>query len=286
MNPLIVIIGPTAVGKTEISLQLAERLNGEIVSADSRLFYRGMDIGTAKPSKEDQTRIKHHLIDIAEPDQIWSLAKFQRGAYAAIDDILSRGKNPFMVGGTGQYVWAVVDGWEIPAVKPDYQLRNALQDWADQIGAEGLHDRLSYLDSEAARRIEPQNIRRSIRALEVIFLTGKRFSGQTSRSESPYRVKLMGINLPRKILYERIDSRIQVMFEKGLVTEVESLLTQGYSPELPPLSAIGYRHVIENLQGKISKEEAIAQIKRQTRQFVRRQANWFKTTDPRITWFA
>jgi len=283
--PLIVIIGPTAVGKTEISLQLAERLAGEIVSADSRLFYRGMDIGTAKPSKEERARVPHHLIDVADPDQTWSLAMFQREAHRMIADIQTRGRLPFLVGGTGQYVRAVIDEWEIPEAAPDLRVRQTLESWALEVGPDGLHQRLSVLDPTAAERIDPRNMRRTIRALEVILLTGKLFSAQKSRGLSRYRLLQLGLTRPRTELYARIDTRIQAMLDVGFMDEVQGLLTAGYSPDLPSLSAIGYRQMIEHLQGKINLEEAVMLMKRNTRQFVRRQANWFKLDDPAIDWF-
>jgi tRNA dimethylallyltransferase len=284
-KPLIVIVGPTAVGKTEISIELAERFRGEIVSADSRLFYRGIDIGTAKPSQDDRDRIIHHLIDVTEPDQVWSLGKFHKVAYEIVDNILARGKLPFLVGGTGQYIWSVIEGWDIPEVKPDSRLRVALQNWAGEIGARGLHDRLAILDPKAAERIDLQNIRRSIRALEVIFRTGNRFSSQRRLSGSPYRTYVLGISRPRGELYARVDARIQGMMDAGLVDEVRNLLANGYPSDLPAFSAIGYRQVIDFIKGLITLDEATILMKRQTRQFIRRQANWFKLDDPRITWF-
>lgn len=282
---MIVILGPTAVGKTEISIQLAERLEAEILSADSRLLYRGMDIGTAKPTPAERTRARHHLIDVADPDEVWSLAKFQRAAYAAIDEIHARKKVPILIGGTGQYIRAVVEGWDIPEVKPDPRLRKALQNWGAELGSQGLYDRLATLDPQAAARMEPQNQRRSIRALEVIFRSGRLFSAQKQRSGTPYQTLLLGINRPRPALYARIDARIQAMLEAGLVAEVEALFEKGYSPDLSPLSAIGYRQISDYIQEKISLDEAVMLIKRQTRQFVRRQVNWFKLADPDITWF-
>jgi len=284
--PLVVILGPTAVGKTENAIQLAERLDGEIVSADSRLFYRGMDIGTAKPSQADRERIPHHLIDGAEPDQVWSLAVFQRHARQVISDIHSRKRLPILVGGTGQYIRAVIEEWVIPPVKPDFKLRNVLEHWGVELGAEGLHARLSVLDPESARHIDPRNVRRTIRALEVILRTGVKFSLQKKQGTSPYRLLILGLTRPRQELYERIDNRIHAMIKNNLINEVQALLDQGYSPDLPPLSAIGYREIIAYLQGKISLDEAIAQMKHGTRIFVRRQANWFKMDDPEIHWFS
>ncbi len=284
-RPLIVIVGPTAVGKTAISLQLAENLGGEIVSADSRLFYRGMDIGTAKPTPAELARAPHHLIDVATPDQDWSLATFQGAAYRAIDEIHARGRLPIMVGGTGQYVQAVLEGWQLPAARPNAPLRQALQSWAGQIGTEGLHQRLGILDPAAAASIDPTNLRRTIRALEVILQNGQLFSTQKRRSPPAYQTLILGLQRPRPELYARIDQRIAAMLQAGFVAEVQALLDQGYSPDLPPLSAIGYRQIIAHLQGQITLDEAVALMKRLTRQFVRRQANWFKESDPAIYWF-
>jgi tRNA dimethylallyltransferase len=283
--PLVVILGPTASGKTGIAIQLAERLNGEIVSADSRSFYRGMDIGTAKPTKSEQTRAPHHLVDVAEPDEVWSLAVFQRAARLAIDEIHSRQRLPFLVGGTGQYIRAVIEGWQVPPAGPDRRLRTALEEWGEDIGPQGLHARLAVLDPKAAAQIDFRNLRRTVRALEVILRTGHRFSTQRRRGRSPYRSLLLGLIRPRPELYARIDARIEEMLEAGLVAEVQALLEKGYSPDLPTLSAIGYREVIDYLQGEISLEEAVLRMKRSTRQFVRRQANWFKESDPEIHWF-
>jgi tRNA dimethylallyltransferase len=283
--PLVVILGPTAVGKTETAILLAEGFNGEVVSADSRLFYMGMDIGTAKPSLAQRARVPHHLIDIATPDQVLSLAIFQHEAQRIIKEISLREHLPFLVGGTGQYIHAVVEGWTIPEVRPDPRLRQALENWAKEIGPFELYNRLAILDPSACEHIQPQNVRRTIRALEVILSSGRLFSAQRQRLPSPYRVLLLGLKRPRQELYTRIDDRIDAMFRAGLVDEVKNLLNQGYSPDLPTLSAIGYRETVAYLKGEISLEEAIVQMKQRTRIFVRRQANWFKETDQEITWF-
>ena len=283
--PLILIVGPTAVGKTEIAIQLAERFNGEIVSADSRLFYRGMDIGTAKPTREEQARVPHHLIDIANPDEILSLAVFQQKAHEVIADIHTRKKLPLLVGGTGQYIRAVTEGWTPPEVKPDELLRDELIKQKDENGIYWLHEKLRGLDPIAAEKIDARNFRRTIRALEVIMTTGKKFSEQRGQSESPYQLVTIGLTRPRAELYERVDKRIDMMFANGLLEEVKTLLEKGYSPTLPTLSAIGYRECVEVLAGKIKVEEAKQLIRRATRVFVRRQANWFKESDPNILWF-
>ncbi len=283
--PLVLIVGPTAVGKTELAIHLAERLNGEIVSADSRLFYRGMDIGTAKPSREEQARVPHHLIDIANPDEILSLAVFQQKAHEIIADIHARNKLPFLVGGTGQYVRAVTEGWTPPEVKPDEHLRSELEKQKDENGTYWLHEKLKTLDPIAAEKIDARNFRRTIRALEVIMTTGKKFSEQRGQSDSPYHLVTIGLIRPREELYARVDARIESMFANGFLDEVKSLLASGYSPPLPTMSAIGYRECVEVLEGKLKVEEAKQAIRRITRIFVRRQANWFKESDPNILWF-
>lgn len=283
--PLILIVGPTAVGKTEIAIQLAERLVGEIVSADSRQFYRGMDIGTAKPSREDRARVPHHLIDIADPDEVLSLAVFQQKTQDAIADIHTRNKLPFLVGGTGQYVRAVTQAWTPPGVKPDDRLRKELERQKEEKGIYWLHDKLRRLDPEAAANIDPRNHRRTIRALEVILTTGKKFSGQRGQGHSRYRLVAIGLTRPRAELYRRVDERIEAMFENGFIEEVKGLLARGYPPSLPTMSAIGYRECVQALEGRITTEEAKQLIRRATRVFVRRQANWFKESDPDISWF-
>jgi tRNA dimethylallyltransferase len=282
---LVVILGPTAVGKTELAIQLAERLGGEIVSADSRLFYRGMDIGTAKPGPQELERVPHHLINVAQADEIWSLAMFQQHARQAIEEIYQRRRYPFLVGGTGQYLRAVAQGWSPPAVQPDPRLRAALEGWAAQIGYQGLHARLAVVDPQAAAAIDSRNLRRTVRALEVILSSGRLFSAQREKGPSPHRLLQIGLQRPRAELYHRIDQRIEAMLQAGWVAEVQDLLSRGYDPQLPSLSAIGYRELVQYLQGKISYAEAVMQIKRATRSFVRRQANWFKADDEQIHWF-
>ncbi|RPJ25087.1 MAG: tRNA (adenosine(37)-N6)-dimethylallyltransferase MiaA [Chloroflexi bacterium] len=284
---LILIVGPTAVGKTELAIQLAERLpsGGEIVSADSRLFYRGMDIGTAKPTRAEQARVPHHLIDIADPDEILSLAVFQQRAHEVIAAIHTRNKIPFLVGGTGQYIRAVTEGWNPPEVEPDERLRDELEKLKEANGIYWLHEELSTLDPEAAQKIDARNFRRTIRALEVILTTGKRFSEQRGQSASPYHLITIGLTRPRAELYERVDQRIEEMFANGFLGEVKRLLAEGYSPSLPTMSAIGYRECIRVVNGELNEEQAKAEIRRATRVFVRRQANWFKESDPGIQWF-
>jgi tRNA dimethylallyltransferase len=275
------------VGKTELAIRLAERIpaGGEIVSADSRLFYRGMDIGTAKPTRAEQERVPHHLIDIADPDEILSLAVFQQHAREAIAGIHTRNKIPFLVGGTGQYIRAVTEGWSPPEVQPDERLRRELERLREERGVYWLYEKLRGLDQAAAERIDPRNYRRTIRALEVIMTTGRRFSEQRGQTVSPYRLLAIGLTRPRTELYERVDRRIEEMFANGFLDEVKALLAKGYSPSLPTMSAIGYRECVRVIGGEWSVEQAQAEIRRATRIFVRRQANWFKESDPNIKWF-
>jgi tRNA dimethylallyltransferase len=285
IQPLVVVVGPTAVGKTEIAIQLAERLDGEIVSADSRLFYRGMDIGTAKPTESEQSGIAHHMINIADPDEVISLAIYQRMAIQAIEEIHVRGKLPLLVGGTGQFVRAITEGWRIPEVAPDPQMRAVLEDWSGEITPMGLHRRLGVIDPAIAESIDARNLRRTIRALEVIFHSGNKFSDQRGHRPIYDHVLMLGLTRSRGELYSRIDNRIMGMLDLGLIEEVQTLLENGYSPTSSAFSAIGYREVIAYLKGRITYEEAVTEIKRQTRVFVRRQANWFKLDDLDIHWF-
>jgi len=282
---LIVIVGPTAVGKTTVSIELASRLNGAIISADSRLFYRDLDIGTAKPTQEQMQKVPHYLIDVTDLDHIWSLAVFQKHVKRLIPEISQLGKLPIMVGGTGQYIRAIIEEWKIPAQKPDLDLRSAIEKWVEDVGEEGLHKRLSVVDPIAAETIDYRNARRTIRALEVVFKTGRKFSEQRTRKTSPYNVVMVGINRPREELYARVDERIEKMIADGFIEEVKGLIKGGYEKQLENISAIGYVEIAEFIKGEIALEEAIRLIKRKTRIFVRGQSNWFKLTDPRIKWF-
>jgi tRNA dimethylallyltransferase len=284
-QPLVVIVGPTAVGKTELAIQLAERLNGEIISADSRLFYRGMDIGTAKPSPDEMARVPHHLIDVANPDETWSLAIFQQKAREVIAELHQKNKLPFLVGGTGQYIRAVTEGWTPPEVLPDPRLRDILETLAAQNSPQWLHDKLRILDPVSADKIDARNVRRTIRALEVIFTSGRPFSIQRGATMSDYQLITIGLKRPRPELYARIDERIESMFANGLLDEVAKLLALGYSADLPGMSAIGYREAVAVIQNKMTLDDAKIQMKRFTRVFVRRQGNWFKEEDAQIKWF-
>ena len=282
--PVIFIVGPTASGKTDAGIRLAKKINGEVISADSRYLYRGMNIGTAKPTIEERQGVPHWLIDVADPDEIWSLSLFKKAADEAVQDIHERGKMPVIVGGTGQYIRCILEGWTIPEGEPDHRLRDFLEKWGNEIGADELHRKLALLDPEAAAKIEWQNMRRTIRALEVIFTSGQRFSFQRKTTESPYNALIYGMKRERCELYHRIDQRVNQMITDGLVEETAALLAKGYSADLPSMSAIGYKEICDYLNKKTSLEEAAQLIKFRTHNFVRRQANWFKESDPAIQW--
>ena len=284
-SPLVVIVGPTAVGKTRLSLHLAGELGAEIVSADSRQVYRGMDIGTDKPTAEERQRVLHHLVDVVDPDEEFTLARYQDMAYTAISDVLTRGRVPLLVGGTGLYIKAVVEGWGIPRVRPNEALRAELYQEAEARGGTALHARLRQVDPAAAEKIDPRNVRRVIRALEVYLETGRPISELQRRRPPPYWVLQIGLTMERAALYQRIDQRVDGMIERGLVGEVRGLVEQGYGYESPAMSGLGYRQVGCYLRGQISLEEAIRLIKRDTRRFVRQQYNWFRLDDEGIRWF-
>ena len=284
-NPLVVIVGPTAVGKTALSLRLAESLDGEIVSADSRLFYRGMDVGTAKPTPEERACVPHYLIDVAAPDETVGLAEFQERTYSAIADIHARGRLPLLVGGTGQYVRAVVEGWRIPRVPPDAVLRAELEAQAGREGATALHARLGQLDPAAAQRIDPRNVRRVIRALEVCLITGRPISGQQHKQPPPYPILQVGLTMERAALYARADRRVEAMMAANLEDEVRRLALAGYGWRLPAMSGLGYVQFRPYFEGRATLDEVVAEIKRATHRFIRHQYNWFRLSDPAIQWF-
>jgi tRNA dimethylallyltransferase len=282
--PVVFLVGPTGAGKSALAAALALRRNGEIVSADSRLLYRGFDIGTDKPSLAVRARVPHHLIDVTDADHPWSLAEYQSAARDCITQIRARGRLPLCVGGTGQYIFALVEGWDIPPAAPTPELRNRLEQRATAEGSAALYGELAGLDPAAAAKIDPRNARRVIRALEVVLSTGKPFSAQRTRGEISFQPFLVGVNRPRPELYALADARIDRMFQAGWVEEVRTLLEKGYSPRLPAFSALGYAPIVRYLQGELTLEECVVEIRRATRVLIRHQANWFRPDDPQIHW--
>jgi tRNA dimethylallyltransferase len=283
MDSLIAIVGPTAVGKSRLALQLVTAFNGEIVSADSRQVYRFMDIGTSKPLPEELRRIPHHLIDVVNPDESFSLAQYQKMALQAISDIFKRQKQPFLAGGSGQYVWSVLAGWEIPHVPPDTGMRRILEEQAGSDGLDKLYGELCNLAPDAARRIDKNNPRRVIRALEIA-RKGGAIAPEKKRGLR-FRTLIIGLTAERKELYRRIDARVDDMISRGFIGEVKGLIDRGYSPELPAMSGIGYARIADFLQGKSTLDEAIQRTKYESHRYARQQFNWFRPKDDRIKWF-
>jgi tRNA dimethylallyltransferase len=280
-QPLLILVGSTAVGKTALSLRLAQRFEGEIVSADSRLLYRGLDIGTAKPTLAERTAIPHHFIDICDPDETLTLAEYQEQAYATIAAIQRRGRLPILVGGTGQYLLAVVEGWGIPRIAPRPKLRQALA----RIDGPELHRWLRYLDPAKGAEIHPHNVRRVIRALEVTLVSGRPISYWQRKQPPAYDLCWLGLHRERETLYARIDARVEQMMAAGLLAEVKTLQAAGYSRRLPSMSGLGYRQLLDHLAGKLTLAEAVERIKFETHRFARQQYTWFRLDDERITWF-
>jgi tRNA dimethylallyltransferase len=273
----VIILGPTAAGKTRLAIELAKGLNGEIISADSMQVYRGMDIGTAKPTMEERQGIPHHLIDIKNPDEEWTVSDFVRETQISKSKIQNQSKIPIIVGGTGLYLWSLLEGFAFPISPADKELRARLE--LEPVSALGA--RLSAIDPAAASKIHPNDKKRIIRALEVYELTGKPISKlqesrQPNTDSRAQEYNLIGINLPREELYQRINQRVDNMIAKGLIEEVKGLLAQGYSKELNSFQALGYKEVVEYLDGKWSKELMIEELKKRTRNFARRQMTWFR----------
>lgn len=282
--PLVVLLGPTASGKTEIALSLAEAFDGEIVGADSRQIYRGLDIGSAKPTRAQQSRARHHLIDVVEPNEAFSLSDFLRQARAAIEDIHGRGRLPLLVGGTGQYITALIEGWQAPQVPPNPALRAELEAFAAEYGGPALFERLRAADPAAEAFVDPRNLRRVIRALEVIDTTGQPFSAQRRREPPPWSVRQFGLTLERDTFYARADQRVDQMMEAGFLEEVQELLAKGYDRHLPSMSALGYRELCAHLLDGLPLSAALEQTRFATHDFIRRQYTWFRRHDSGVTW--
>jgi len=283
-QPLLVILGPTSVGKTTLALGLAEYLPVEVVSADSRQIYRYMDIGTAKPRSSELAAVPHHCIDMVNPDENLSLALVKRAMTDAIDAIHGRGHLPLLVGGTGQYISAVIDGWSIPEVPPNHVLRAELEAFAAEYGALALHDRLVTLDPAAAATIPYQNVRRVIRALEVCLEAGQPITELQRKIPPPYDVVVWGLTLERDDLYVQADRRVEAMIEGGFVDEVRGLLASGYPRTLPSMSGLGYRELAAHLEDGLPLSEAIVLTQNATHDFIRRQYTWFRKMGERVVW--
>jgi len=285
MNRLVAIVGPTAVGKSKLALRLARAFDGEIVSADSRQVYRHMDISTAKPSREELSLVPYHLINIVNSDEDFSLAQYQELAYRAIDDIQRRHKLALLVGGSGLYIWSVLEGWGIPQVPPDLEFRHSLEEKAARVGKDELYQELMEVDPVAAQKIDRRNVRRTIRALEVYRGAETPLSQLQHKKAPPFNTLIIGLTTEREELYRRIDLRVDEMIKQGLVAEVEGLVNMGYDLDLPAMSGIGYKQIGMFLSGELTLAAAIQQIKFETHRFVRHQYNWFRLEDDRINWF-
>jgi tRNA dimethylallyltransferase len=282
---LVVIIGPTAVGKTKLSIELAKKLNSEIISGDSMQIYRGMDIGTAKITPGEMEGIPHHLIDIKDPKESFSVAEFQQMVRELINDIHSRNKMPMIVGGTGLYIQSVLYDYQFPDTPPILDLRKKLEKEAEEKGIDFLHERLKHVDPESANRIHPNNRRRVIRALEIYYSTGKTMTELLkSQSKIPqYDAAVIGLTMDREKLYDRINQRVDQMMKNGLLEEVKTLYEQGLR-DCQSVQAIGYKELYAYFDGKISLEEAIEQLKQNSRRYAKRQLTWFRNKMD-VKWF-
>ncbi|MBT2654461.1 tRNA (adenosine(37)-N6)-dimethylallyltransferase MiaA [Bacillus sp. ISL-18] len=282
---LIVIIGPTAVGKTNLSIEMAKRYDGEIISGDSMQIYRGMDIGTAKITEEEMQGIPHHLIDIKEPEENFSVAEFQLLVRAKINEIAKRGKLPIIVGGTGLYIQSVIYDYQFSDVPGDEAFRLKLEERAKQIGNEALYKELQAIDPDSAAQIHPNNVRRVIRALEIFHLTGKTMKDFQKKQQPDlmYETALVGLSMEREKLYERINRRVDIMVEQGLLDEVKSLYNQGLR-NCQSIQAIGYKEIYDYLDGSVTWEEAVEQLKQNSRRYAKRQLTWFRNKMD-VQWF-
>ena len=280
-NKLLAVVGPTGVGKSAFALRVSKELCGEIVNADSRQVYRRLDVGTAKPTLAEQASVPHHLFDVVDPHETYSLARFLNQATAVIADIHSRAKLPVLAGGTGHYVRALLEGWKAPAVKPDLETRRTLEERARTSGVASLFTELAEIDPDAAERVDARNVRRVVRALEVAY---SGMSNVVRKEPPPYDVLLIGLTLDRRTLYERIDSRVDAMIAAGWLSEVKGLLADGCDPDMPSMSSVGYGELADVVTGVLSMDEAVQRIKYRTHRLARGQYAWFRPADDRIRW--
>ncbi|MFL0196380.1 tRNA (adenosine(37)-N6)-dimethylallyltransferase MiaA [Clostridium sp. WILCCON 0269] len=286
MKNLFILTGPTAVGKTDISIELAKNLNGEIISADSMQIYRYMNIGSAKITKEEMQGIHHHLIDVIEPDESFNVSKYKSLAQKTIEEVYNKNKFPMVVGGTGLYINSLIFNYNFTDAKVDIGYRNYLQNLAETQGKCHLHSLLKNVDSESYERLYPNDLKRIIRALEVYKLTGKtigEFSDRANLYDIPYKIGYFVLNMNRNELYERINRRVDIMMEQGLIDEVKKLKSMGYTSDMQSMKGIGYKEVMGYLDGEISLDEAIYLIKKGSRNYAKRQLTWFRK-DERAIW--
>jgi tRNA dimethylallyltransferase len=282
-SKIIVIIGPTGSGKSALAIKIAKKFSGEIVSADSRQIYRQMNIGTAKPPKKEMAGIPHHLIDIKNPNEDYSVGQYKKDAVKAIDGIIKRGKLPILVGGTGLYISAILDNLEIPRIKENKKLRKKLEKEIANKGLAFVFKKLVAIDPEAAYIIDPKNPRRVIRALEIALVSGKKLSEQRKRGKSLYNALTIGLNPPTETYKKLVIKRTKKMMKEGLINEVKNLVKK-YGYNCRAFDAIGYREIIDYLKKKNSLEEAISQMNRNTLRYAKRQMTWFKKYNPRAHW--
>jgi tRNA dimethylallyltransferase len=280
INKILILGGATAVGKTALAIQWAQQFNGEIINADSRQIYRYMDIGTAKPSLSEQAAAHHHLIDVVNPDQTFSLAEYQEAAYAAIADIQARGRLPILAGGTGMYITATMEGWQVPEVPPDPDLRAQLE----AMSKAELLDKLKVLDPLTVERIDADNPRRLVRAVEVCLLTGRPFSELRTKSPPNYDGLYFALTMERADLYARADKRVEIMLERGWLEEIERLQKMGFPEDAPAMTALGYPQMLAHLRGELALAEAVTAIQNATHRFIRRQYTWLRGHDAGWRW--
>lgn len=285
MQKLIVIAGPTAVGKSAVALELAKRLQSEIISADSVQVYRGLDIGTAKPTAAEQAQVPHHLLDLRDPQEAYTVAEYQQDARAAIAQVHQRGKIPLLVGGTGLYLRAVVWGFAFSDSGINHELRKKLRSFAEKEGPEALHRKLIDVDPQTAHKLHPHDLRRVIRALEVYAQNRRPISEQVEKTPAKpvYDTVQFVLTRPRESLYQRIEARVDNMIAAGFVREVQILLAKGVSPEVKAMQSLGYKQIVAYLTGQLTLAEAIELIKRDTRRFAKRQLTWFRR-EQEIQW--
>ena len=277
---MIAIVGPTAVGKSRLAIELAERLDGEVVSVDSRCVYRYMDVGTAKPTAGERRGVRHHLIDLVDPDEEYSVARFLADARVAIEDVRRRGRTPILVGGTGYWLSALLGRPTSADVPPDPALRAGLAD----LPAEELRERLRRLDPIAAEAVDGRNPRRLIRAIEVVGATGRPYAEARRPTHPPDRVRLIGLTLPRELLYARVNARYDQMVEAGWIEEVRGLLARGYGRDLPPLRSFGYAEMVEHVLDGAPLDQTLERARARCRRYARSQYGWFRLDDPTIEW--